>query len=673
MREAKITDGTLLWEPTAESAAASGIARYLGWLKTEKQREFTDYASLWEWSVSDLEGFWGSLSEYFEIIAHTPHETVLGSRTMPGATWFPGATLNYAEHALQRRDDRPAVIASSEVGEVTQITFAELYDQVAAVATGLRRLGIGRGDRVAALLPNIPETLVAFLATASLGGVWSSCAPEFGIGSVVHRFSQIEPKVLIACDGYRFAGREHDRRSSLTQIVAQLPTVETTVVVARLGETSELPPGSMSWGDLIREPEPLTFEAVPFDHPLWILYSSGTTGLPKPIVQSQGGILLEHLKELTLHVDVGEGDRFFWYTSTAWMMWNLLISGLLVGTTVVLYDGSPGYPDLSVLWKLAESQRVTHFGVSPPYLQACGRAGLHPGRQFDLSAIRQVGSTGAPLTPEGFAWVYQEVGSDILLASISGGSDLCTAFLGGCPMLPVRAGRIQCSQLGARIEAYDVYGAPVVDEVGELVITAPMPSMPIYFWNDPDGERYRSSYFDMFPGVWRHGDWITVHADGSSVVHGRSDSTLNRGGVRMGTSEFYQVIDELPEILDSLVIDTGGLGREGRLLLFVVPVAGMQLEEQLARRIRGALRDELSPRHVPDEIYQIDEVPKTLNGKKMEVPIKLILAGVPIERAARLDAMVNPNSIDAFVRLVGSAALEETSTPNDPDRGRTAR
>jgi len=499
MHEARVTDGTLLWKPTAESTAATGIARYLGWLRTEKHREFTDYASLWEWSVSDLEGFWGSLWEYFGVIAHAPHEAVLGSRTMPGATWFPGATLNYAEHALQRRDDRPAVIAASEVGEVTQITFAELYDQVAAVATGLRRLGVGRGDRVAALLPNIPETLVAFLATASLGAVWSSCAPEFGVGSVVHRFSQIEPKVLIACDGYRFAGRRHDRLPELAQVVAQLPTVETTVVVARLDQTGQRPAGTMSWEDLARETGPLIFEPVPFEHPLWILYSSGTTGLPKPIVQSQGGILLEHLKELALHVDVGEGDRFFWYTSTAWMMWNLLVSSLLVGTTMVLYDGSPGYPDFAVLWKLAETQRVTHFGVSPPYLQACGRAGLHPGRRFDLSSIRQVGSTGAPLTLEGFAWVYEEVGSDILLASISGGSDLCTAFLGGCPMLPVRAGRIQCSQLGAKIEAYDLNGVPVVGEVGELVITAPMPSMPIYFWNDPDGERYRSSYFDTYP------------------------------------------------------------------------------------------------------------------------------------------------------------------------------
>jgi acetoacetyl-CoA synthetase len=661
MPEAKVTDGTLMWEPTEQSVARAGITRYLAWLEREKNLEFTDYASLWEWSVSDLDRFWGSLWEYFEIIAHTPYRSVLGNRAMPGAQWFPGATLNYAEHALQRRDDHPAVIATAEVGEVTRITFAELHDRVAAAATGLRRLGVGKGDRVAALLPNIPETLIAFLAAASLGAVWSSCSPEFGIDSVVHRYSQIEPKVLIACDGYRFAGREFDRREVLDQIMSQLPTLEATVVVTPLDQTREPRPGAMSWDELTQDADQLTFEPVPFDHPLWILYSSGTTGLPKAIVQSQGGILLEHLKELALHVDLAEGDRFFWYTSTAWMMWNLLVSSLLVGATVVMYDGSPGYPDLSVLWKLAESENVTHFGVSPPYLQACGRAGLHPGQQLDLSALRSVGSTGAPLAPEGFAWVYEEVGQDVLLASISGGSDLCTAFLGACPILPVRAGRIQCRQLGASIEAYDADGAALTGQVGELVLTAPMPSMPIYFWNDPDGQRYRSSYFDTYPRVWRHGDWITLHPDGSSVVYGRSDSTLNRGGVRMGTSEFYQVIDGFSEISDSLVIDTGGLGREGRLLLFVVPAAGAQLDTQLRRRIQHALREGLSPRHVPDEIYEIDEVPLTLNGKKMEVPVKQILAGTPVDRAVRRDAMANPQALDAFFRLVGESPLNGAS------------
>jgi acetoacetyl-CoA synthetase len=673
MHQAKVTDGTLLWEPSEESKSEAGITRYLSWLRETKALEFDDYASVWEWSVSDLEGFWGSLWEYFEIKTHSPHETVLSARTMPGAQWFPGATLNYAEHALRRRDRGTAIIAAREDGDTVRMSFAELHDLVAAAATGLRRLGVGTGDRVAALLPNIPETLIAFLATASVGAVWSSCSPEFGIGSVVHRFSQIEPKVLISCDGYRFAGQTYDRRAVLSEIVRELPTLEATVVVARLDERAGPPPATMAWSDLIRETEPLTFEPVPFDHPLWILYSSGTTGLPKAIVQSQGGILLEHMKELSLHVDLAAEDRFFWYTSTAWMMWNLLVSSLLVGATVVMYDGSPGYPDLTTLWQLAEAEKITHFGVSPPYLQACNRAGLHPGRDYDLSTLQSLGSTGAPLTPEGFAWVYNEVGRDLLLVSISGGSDLCTAFLGGCRLLPVRAGRIQCRQLGAKVEAFDAGGNAVIGEVGELVVTAPMPSMPIYFWNDPDGQRYRSSYFEMYPGVWRHGDWITIHRDGSSVVFGRSDSTLNRGGIRMGTSEFYQVIDGFSEISDSLVIDTGGLGRDGRVLLFVVPVAGIQLDDGLRRRIEDALRVGLSPRHVPDEIHQIDEIPLTLNGKKMEVPVKQILAGVPVDQAVRQDAMANPGSLDAFVSLSRETSRTEDSFLGDSDPQSTTR
>jgi acetoacetyl-CoA synthetase len=669
MPKSNVTDGTLLWEPSKESAAGSAIGRYLTWLRREQKLDFADYGSLWDWSVSDLDGFWGSLWEYFGIKAHSPHDSVLSTRTMPGAVWFPGATLNYAEHALRRRDDGTAIIAAREDGDTVRISFAELHDRVAAAATGLRRLGVGSGDRVAALLPNTPETLIAFLATASLGAVWSSCSPEFGTGSVVHRFSQIEPKVLIACDGYRFAGQPYDRRAVLSDIVRELPTLVATVVVARIDERAATPPGTMAWGDLIGETEPLTFEPVPFDHPLWILYSSGTTGLPKAIVQSQGGILVEHLKELSLHVDLAAGDRFFWYTSTAWMMWNLLVSSLLVGATVVMYDGSPGYPDLTTLWRLAASEEITHFGVSPPYLQACRRAGLRPGTDHDLSSLQSVGSTGAPLTPEGFAWVYEQVSRDVLVASISGGSDLCTAFLGGCRLLPVRAGRIQCRQLGAKVEAFDVAGKPVIGEVGELVVTAPMPSMPIYFWNDPDGQRYRSSYFEMYPGVWRHGDWIAIHRDGSSVVFGRSDSTLNRGGIRMGTSEFYQVIDRFSEVSDSLVIDTGGLGRDGRLLLFVVPVAGAQLYEGLRRRIEDALRTELSPRHVPDEIHQIAEIPLTLNGKKMEVPVKQILAGVPVEQAARRDAMANPGSLDAFDEFAREvrSAQESPGAAIDPE------
>ncbi len=649
-----VSEGSLLWEPSAAERERANLTRYLRWLEETRDLSFDGYAPLWEWSVNDLEGFWSSVWEYFDIVGRRPYEEVLADRSMPGARWFPGAELNYAEHALRRRDDHVAVVAASEAGPVRRLSYSELSSQVAAAAAGLRRLGVGRGDRVAALLPNVPETLIAFLAAASLGAVWSSCSPEFGIGSVVHRFSQIEPKVLLTVDGYRFGGKEHDRISVVAEIEQQLPTLEATVLLPLLrgSQGNDLLPGALPWEGFVAGGEALDFEPVPFDHPLWILYSSGTTGLPKPIVQGHGGILLEHFKELSLHVDLTEQDRFFWYTSTGWMMWNYLIGGLLVESTIVLYDGSPGYPDTTVLWRLAAETEMTYFGTSAPFIQACMKGGLEPGKDFDLTRLRGLGSTGAPLPPEGFAWVYDHVHRDLLLGSVSGGTDLCTAFVGSCPLLPVRAGELQCRQLGAKVEAYDVNGEPVIDEVGELVITAPMPSMPIYFWNDPDGERYRSSYFEMYPGVWRHGDWIKISPEGGCVISGRSDSTLNRGGVRMGSSEFYRVVEDLAEVVDSLVVDTGRLGAEGRLLLFVALQEGVRLDERLAGKIKDALRRDLSPRHVPDEIHQIDEVPRTLNGKKMEVPVKRILAGVPVEEAVRRDAMANPDAIEAFAALV---------------------
>lgn len=641
---AEVTEGTVLWEPSNERRAAANLTEFLAWLRRARGLDFNDYAALWEWSVADLEAFWGALWEYFGI--DSSYERVLSSDAMPGARWFEGARLNYAERALSRRDDHKAVIATDESGAVETLTYAELADRVAAAAAGLRRLGVGKGDRVAALMPNIPETLVAFLATASLGAIWSSCSPEFGLGAVAHRFSQIEPKVLVSVDGYRFGGREFDRLDLVEQVRARLPSLAATVILSRIGV--DRPPGTLGWEALISDPEPLRFERVPFDHPLWVLYSSGTTGLPKPIVHSQGGILLQHLKDLSLQMNLGESDRFFWYTSTGWMMWNYLVSGLQVGSTIVLYDGSPGYPDLNALWGMAERLQVTYFGTSAPFIHACLKADLHPGQNYDLSGLQSVGSTGAPLSPEGFAWVYARVNDDVLLGSVSGGTDLCAAFIGSCPLLPVRAGEIQCRYLGAAVEAFDVHGRPVVDEVGELAVTAPMPSMPVYFWNDPVGERYRASYFEMFPGVWRHGDWIKITPDGRCVVYGRSDSTLNRGGVRTGTSEFYRVIDGFTEIEDSLVIDTGQLGREDSLLLFVVMRTGNDLTSDLRARLESAIRSELSPRHVPDEIHQIADVPRTLNGKKMEVPVKRILAGVSVEKAARADAMANPEVLDSF-------------------------
>ena len=640
-----IAEGAVLWEPSEERRENANLTEFLGWLRRTRGIEFDDYAALWEWSVSDLESFWGALWEYFGI--DSSYERVLSSRVMPGVRWFEGALLNYAERALSRRDDHLAVIATDESGALEEVTYAELAERVAAVAAALRRLGVQKGDRVAALMPNIPETLVAFLATASLGAVWSSCSPEFGIGAVAHRFEQIEPKVLLSVDGYRFGGKTFDRLAVVEQVRARLPSLVATIILNRVG--ADRPPDTLGWEALTSQPEPLRFEQVPFDHPLWVLYSSGTTGLPKPIVQSQGGILLQHLKDLTLQMNLGESDRFFWYTSTGWMMWNYLVSGLQVGSTIVLYDGSPSYPDLNVLWDMAARMKITYFGASAPFIHACLKADLHPGQDYDLSRFQSVGSTGAPLSPEGFAWVYERVHDDVLLASVSGGTDLCAAFIGSCPLLPVRAGEIQCRYLGARVEAFDVLGQPVIDEVGEVVITAPLPSMPIYFWNDPDGDRYRSSYFEMYPGVWRHGDWIKITPEGRCVVYGRSDSTLNRGGVRTGTSEFYRVIDGFSEIEDSLVIDTGYLGREDRLLLFIVLKAGTSVSPDLRDRLRSAIRSELSPRHVPDEIHQILDIPRTLNGKKMEVPVKRILAGMAVEQVVRTDAMANPESLDAFV------------------------
>jgi acetoacetyl-CoA synthetase len=644
--DSNIAEGTVLWTPSEEQRRAANLTHFMIWLERHQGRRFDDYESLWEWSVSDLEGFWGALWEYFGI--DSSYERVLSSREMPGARWFEGARLNYAERALSRRDDHPAVIAADETGATEELTYGELADLVAAAAAALRRLGVEKGDRVAALMPNIPETLVAFLATASLGAVWSSCSPEFGIGAVTHRFEQIEPKVMLAVDGYRFGGKVFDRLELVDEVRTRLPSLVATVILNRVG--SDRPPGTLGWETLTSNSEPLHFEQVPFDHPLWVLYSSGTTGLPKPIVQSQGGILLQHLKDLSLQMNLGESDRFFWYTSTGWMMWNYLVSGLQVGSTIVLYDGSPGFPDLSTLWEMAERLELTYFGTSAPFIHACLKAGLHPGQDYDLSRLRSVGSTGAPLSPEGFGWVYERVNAGVLLASVSGGTDLCAAFIGSCPVLPVRAGEIQCRYLGARVEAFDIDGEPVIDEVGELVVTEPMPSMPIYLWNDPDGSRYRDSYFEMFPGVWRHGDWIKVTPDGRCVVYGRSDSTLNRGGVRTGTSEFYRIIDGFSEIEDSLVIDTGRLGREDRLLLFVVMRVGADLSLDLRDRLGAAIRSELSPRHVPDEIHQIADVPRTLNGKKMEVPVKRILAGVAVDKAARADAMANPEALDMFAR-----------------------
>ncbi|MBO0686099.1 MAG: acetoacetate--CoA ligase, partial [Candidatus Dormibacteraeota bacterium] len=541
------TEGEVLWEPSEEQKRATNLARYMDWLATTRGLHFGDYQELWRWSVTDLEAFWASIWDYFQVGPPGAYQRVLADPHMPGARWFEGAELNYAARALKRRDGHPALLFRSEahgLDRLQTVTYAELAERVAAVRAGLRRLGVARGDRVVAYLPNIPEAVIGFLAAASLGATWSSCSPDFGTRAVVDRFRQIEPKVLLAVSGYCYNGRDIDRSRELADIRRSLPTLTATVVVDS-GVALGAPEGAVPWEELASRPGALEFEPVPFDHPLWVLYSSGTTGLPKGIVHGHGGIVLEHLKALSLHQDLSGEDRFFWFTTTGWMMWNYLAGALLIGATAVLFDGSPGHPDLGTLWELAQDARVTYFGTSAPYIQGCMKAGIEPGRRFDLSSLRALGSTGAPLSPEGFRWVVEQVKADIPVESVSGGTDCCAAFVQSCPLLPIRAGELQCAALGAEVKAFDLNGRAVVDEVGELVITAPMPSMPLYLWNDPDGSRYQESYFAMYPGVWRHGDWIKITERGSAIIYGRSDSTLNRGGVRMGTSEFYRVVEEL--------------------------------------------------------------------------------------------------------------------------------
>jgi acetoacetyl-CoA synthetase len=637
-----------MWTPSPERVEQANITRYLHWLRDRCGLRFGSYDELWRWSVDDLDGFWASIWEFFEVGGPAP-SPALAERRMPGARWFPGATLNHAELSLRRRDDHPALLFGNEAGELGTLSHAELGRRVAAAAAGLRGLGVAKGDRVVAYLPNVPETVIAMLATASIGAIWSSCAPEFGVSSVVDRFAQIEPKVLVTVDGYRYNGAWHDRRDALAEIRRRLPTLEATVLVGATGN------GTVSWDQLLEDGAgaELVFEPVAFDHPLWVLYSSGTTGLPKAIVHGHGGIALELLKSISLQLDLGPADRFFWFTTTGWMMWNFLVGGLLLGSTVVLYDGSPGHPDMGAVWRFAERSRMTYLGTSAAFVLASMKAGVEPAREADLSALHSIGSTGSPLPPEGFAWLYEQVAPDILVGSTSGGTDVCTSFVTSCPLLPVHPGEIQCRALGAKVESFDQDGRSVVGQVGELVVTEPLPSMPLFFWNDPGGERYRDSYFSTWPGVWRHGDWIEITERGSCVISGRSDSTLNRGGVRMGTAEFYRVVEGLDEVTDSLVVDASDPGGEGRLLLFVVLRPGAELDDELQRRIRAAVRAELSPRHVPDRIAAIAEVPRTLSGKKLEVPVKRVLAGIPLDQAVSEGALANPAAIHQVVALAG--------------------
>ena len=643
-----MSQGDVLWTPPADIRSRSGIGRYLGWLERERGLTFEGYPDLWRWSVSDLPAFWGSVWDHYGLGDPVPEDRVLTDRSMPGARWFPDVALSYPERALAGPGDRAAVLSVSQTRDVVELTLDELRDQVARVRAGLVRLGVGRGDRVVAYLPNIAETLVAFLATASLGAIWASCAPEFGTASVVARFAQIDPKVLLTIDGYRYGAKAVDRRQEVAELRAALPGLAATVVLPYLDPEVRLD-GTLPWSELVAQDGPLDFERVPFDHPLYILYSSGTTGLPKPIVHGHGGILVEHAKAVGLQKDIGPDDRFFWFSTTGWMMWNFLVSGLLVGATIVAFDGDPAHPDLGGLWALAAEHRITSFGTSAPFLMACRKAGLTPGRDHDLAALRSVGSTGAPLPAEGFEWVYDAVDPEVFLSSISGGTDICSAFVGGAVLLPVRSGVIAGPCLGAKVEALSPSGAPLVGEQGELVISEPLPSMPVGFWGDADGSRYRAAYFERFPGRWHHGDWITIEADGSCVISGRSDATLNRGGVRLGTADFTTVVEAFDEVADSLVVHLEDPdGGNGRLILFVVPAPGSELDDDLRGRLASALRTQVSPRHVPDEVYAVTKVPRTLSGKKLEVPVKRILLGQAIDDVASKDALADPTALDEY-------------------------
>jgi acetoacetyl-CoA synthetase len=641
----------LLWQPDPVRVASSRVAAFRTWLRANRDLDLPDYDSLWRWSTTDLESFWSAVAEFLGVRFHSPATAVLEARTMPGASWFPGSTLNYAEQALTGQpDDDLAVVFAREDGKSSQLTYGELRSQVAAFRAALVAQGVQRGDRVVALAPNCPETLVAFLAAASLGATWSSCSPDFGPRAIADRFTQIEPTVFIAVNGYVYGGRSFDVRPTVDSLRSSMPSLRATVLIDYLDNGATLP-GTVDWASSLTADAPLEFDPVAFDHPLWVLYSSGTTGLPKGIVQGHGGIVLEHLKMLALHSDLGPGERFFWFTTTGWMMWNYLVSGLMVGCTIVLYDGNPGHPDLTALWRLAAEQRVTYFGTSAPFIQSCLKKGVRPAEQFDLSAMRAIGSTGAPLSPEGFRWLVDELGGNVQICSVSGGTDLCTAFVAAAPDVPVWLGELSCRALGAAVAAFDEDGKEVLEEVGELVITEPMPSMPVSFWNDPDGTRLHDAYFEPYPGIWRHGDWIRLTNRGSAVIYGRSDSTLNRGGVRMGTSEFYRVVEGFAEVADSLVIDTTSVGQpEGELLCFLVLAPGATIED-LEPKLKTALRAELSPRHVPNRFIVVTEIPRTLNGKKCEVPVKKILAGTAPDKAVSRDALVNPDSLAPFVTL----------------------
>ena len=656
-----VHEGDLLFEPTAERIARANMTAFMEWLRARSIVDAKTYQELYDWSIDDLAGFWTTLADWSGIIWRSraePADALVEVNGAEGAHWFQGAELNYVDQVLRHPAADVALVGLDESGNRRELTFGELAGAAGAVAAGLRRLGVTRGDRVAAVLPNGVESVVAFLATASLGAIWSSCAPEFGAASMTDRFRQISPKVLLVADGYRYGGKNFPLASKTAELAATLPGLVAVVGVGRQAAATGGAHGEtfLSWDDLAAEPAALDPVSLPFDHPLWILYSSGTTGLPKPIIHGHGGIVLEHVKSAALHSDLGPGERFFWFSTTGWMMWNFLVGSLLVGATIIGYDGSPVFPDQMALWRLAAAEKVTYFGTSAPFIEACRKAGLSPRRELDLSSIRSVGSTGAPLSPEGFGWASTELADDVLVGSVSGGTDVCTAFLHASPLLPVHAGELQCAALGCAADAFGPDGRSVRGEVGELVVKRAMPSMPVGFWGDEDGSRLHAAYFAEYPGVWRHGDWVKHTERGTFVVYGRSDATLNRGGVRMGTAELYRVIEAIDGVADSVVVDTTELGREGELILLIVPGTGHSAPD-LERQIRTRLREQVSPRHVPDRILFCDGLPRTLNGKRVEVPIRRILLGAEPDATVSKDSLADPAALDGVLASLRAAGL----------------